>query len=443
MKENENENPKNINNSPDSVINEPNKKRFMTQPVGTFDGFLIYDKISKGDNNNLNIPINEFKEPLLKDWLVMQHNPKKTKSRFSKLFKEILENDKIAEKNNNDNNINNENLTLNKNEDDKYENNEINIINEKMDNLNINNDNDNFIENNDFFQNSINNINDNEIKDNRNINIIINNFQNFNNFNNNNIINPNIYFNQPKMPNNFCDFSFSNSNSFPSDAPTASSSFDKQNNFLNFGSNISGNFFEQKSNNNNNSGNSSKRNSIKNMNNDSNKKKSEKKFDLNIDIKRIIYLEDRRTTLMIKNIPNKFQRDTILKIIDQNFKGLYDLFILPTDAKGYKNFGYSFINFISCYHIPYFFYLFNNKKWPSTNSQKVCEITYSKIQGRHGLLSHYSNKITFKNSEVKKFNVNSKFIIPNEYYDIFISAFPNYNVEKFESYFITNMPFRY
>ena len=94
MKENENENPKNINNSPDSIINEPNKKKFMTQPVGTFDGFLIYDKILKGDNNNLNIPINEFKEPLLKDWLIMQHNPKKTKSRFSKLFKEILNSEK-------------------------------------------------------------------------------------------------------------------------------------------------------------------------------------------------------------------------------------------------------------------------------------------------------------------------------------------------------------
>ena len=448
----EKEKPKKSNNSPENKINEANKNKFVTKPIGTFNGFLVYDKISKNDknnNNNINPPIKEIKEPLFKDWLIIQHNPNKTKSRFTNLFKEILENDKKKEKNINDKNINitNENLIQNnliKKEDDKYENKNINIINEKMNNLNINNNNliennniinDNNIMNNDFFQNSINNINDIEINE-QNIN---NNFQNINNFNNN-IINPNMNFNYPKVPNNICDYSFSNTNStFPSAAPTAPSSFDKKNNLLNYSPNISG-IFSQKSNND--SGNSSIRNTII-IKNNSNKKTSEKKFDLNIDIKRVIYLEDRRTTLMIKNIPNKFQRDAILNIIDQNFKGLYDLFILPTDAKGYKNFGYSFINFINCYYIPYFYYLFNNKKWPSTNSQKVCEITYSKVQGRNSLLSHYSNKITFKNSEVKKINVNSKFIIPNEYYNIFNSAFPNYNVEKFESYFITKMPFRY
>ena len=41
---------------------------------------------------------------------------------------------------------------------------------------------------------------------------------------------------------------------------------------------------------------------------------------------------------MIKNIPKKFKRDMLLSIIDQNFKYAYDLFILPTDINGYKNF---------------------------------------------------------------------------------------------------------
>ena len=77
---------------------------------------------------------------------------------------------------------------------------------------------------------------------------------------------------------------------------------------------------------------------------------------------------------MVKNIPNKFTRDLLIKTIDQNFKSTYDLFILPTDVNRYKNFGYAFLNFTCSYHIPYFYFLFNGKKWGSTNSQKICEI---------------------------------------------------------------------
>ena len=53
---------------------------------------------------------------------------------------------------------------------------------------------------------------------------------------------------------------------------------------------------------------------------------------MELDINNVIALKDNRTTLMIKNIPNKFNKDLLLNIIDQNFKGTYDLFILPTDA---------------------------------------------------------------------------------------------------------------
>ena len=51
--------------------------------------------------------------------------------------------------------------------------------------------------------------------------------------------------------------------------------------------------------------------------------------------------------------------------------------------------------------------------------------------------------MVFKNSEVKKYDVNTKFIIPNEYYNLFLNAFPNFSVDKFENYFVTKMPFRY
>ena len=168
----------------------------------------------------------------------------------------------------------------------------------------------------------------------------------------------------------------------------------------------------------------------------------EKTFEPEVKIKKILSLEDQRTSIMIKNIPNKFTRDLLLNTIDQNFKGTYDLFILPTDGSKNKNFGYSFINFLSCYFIPYFYSQFNKKNWSGTNSKKICEITYSKIQGRQNLISYYSNKIIFYNKSLKEINDKTEYIIPNEYKNDFLELYPQ-QIEKIsekDHYFITNMP---
>jgi hypothetical protein len=261
---------------------------------------------------------------------------------------------------------------------------------------------------------------------------------NLNNINNcNTISNFPIYYYQKKK-----GIEYPNSG-FPFTSSTAPSSVDNRSNSIaSAHSNSSGSFYSSGDKNNNN--NYDHYNTINNKTQQPPPRISEKKlFDIKIDIKKILSLEDRRTTLMIKNIPNKFQRDLILKTINKNFKGTYDLFILPTDVNGYKNFGYSFINFTTSYYIPYFYFLFHQRKWPNTNSQKICEITYSKIQGRNGLLSHYQSKITFINKEVKKLDNDNKYIIPNEYYDLFNSIYPNYIVEKNKTYFSTKMPFRY
>jgi len=482
------EKPKKVSKSQENKNDKTEDENVLKQ-VGTFNDFVIFDKNDETGENELN---------LINNASLVQNNQNNAKSRFSNLFQEILENDKKLEqkkenKDNQDINIINEisddekllpnNLIEdNDNSEDNnknFEENEILNIDEEMKNLNINeninnninleskninnlnniniinNDNDNI----NIFNNSINNennknINKINIQNNPNNNIINNNFPNINNNMNNNILfnyNPNINNNNFNQINSYLynyqekkgsDIIKSNTSSgFPSAAPTAPSSIDRNSSSFSIISNSSGAFFGPV-------GDPNKNFELFNFSNKNSiyeppSRPPEKKFDLNIDIKRILYLEDRRTTLMIKNIPNKFKRDLLIKIIDQNFKGAYDLYILPTDANGYKNFGYSFINFTCSYYIPYFYFLFHNKKWSSTNSKKVCEITYSKIQGRNSLLSHYSSKIIYKNSEAKKPDSNNKYLIPNEYYNIFNSAYPNYTVEKFESYFITKMPFRY
>lgn len=113
------------------------------------------------------------------------------------------------------------------------------------------------------------------------------------------------------------------------------------------------------------------------------------KFSLNLH--RVRNGEDKRTTLMIRNIPNKYNQKMLLSTVDETHKGTYDFFYLPIDFKNKCNVGYAFINFINCQTIISFYENFNNKKWEKFNSEKVCEIAYARIQGKHGLISHFQN----------------------------------------------------
>ena len=56
--------------------------------------------------------------------------------------------------------------------------------------------------------------------------------------------------------------------------------------------------------------------------------------------------EDKRTTLMVKNIPNKYTQKMLLATIDEHFKGQYDFFYLPIDFKNKCNVGYAFLNMV-------------------------------------------------------------------------------------------------
>uniref|UniRef100_A0A2P2MEN2 Uncharacterized protein MANES_17G065000 n=1 Tax=Rhizophora mucronata TaxID=61149 RepID=A0A2P2MEN2_RHIMU len=85
---------------------------------------------------------------------------------------------------------------------------------------------------------------------------------------------------------------------------------------------------------------------------------SKKQFQLDLD--KIISGEDTRTTLMIKNIPNKYTSKMLLAAIDENHKGTYDFLYLPIDFKNKCNVGYAFINMLSPSHIiPFYEVIFS------------------------------------------------------------------------------------
>ncbi|XP_022771079.1 protein MEI2-like 1 isoform X2 [Durio zibethinus] len=124
--------------------------------------------------------------------------------------------------------------------------------------------------------------------------------------------------------------------------------------------------------------------------NESNSINADKKqFELDID--RIIRGEDNRTTLMIKNIPNKYTSKMLLAAIDEHFRGTYDFIYLPIDFKNKCNVGYAFLNMIDPQQIIPFYKAFNGKKWEKFNSEKVASLAYARIQGKAALIAHFQN----------------------------------------------------
>lgn len=115
------------------------------------------------------------------------------------------------------------------------------------------------------------------------------------------------------------------------------------------------------------------------------------KMKYELDIDRVLRGEDTRTTLMIKNIPNKYTSKMLLATIDEQHRGTYDFIYLPIDFKNKCNMGYAFINMIDSLQIVPFYKTFNGKKWEKFNSGKVASIAYARIQGKSALVAHFQN----------------------------------------------------
>ncbi|KAH6793061.1 MEI2-like protein 5 [Perilla frutescens var. hirtella] len=110
-----------------------------------------------------------------------------------------------------------------------------------------------------------------------------------------------------------------------------------------------------------------------------------------LDLDKIRTGEDTRTTLMIKNIPNKYTSKMLLAAIDEHHKGTYDFLYLPIDFKNKCNVGYAFINLLSPSNIIPFYEALNGKKWEKFNSEKVASLAYARIQGKAALVSHFQH----------------------------------------------------
>jgi len=91
------------------------------------------------------------------------------------------------------------------------------------------------------------------------------------------------------------------------------------------------------------------------------------------------------TTVMLRNIPNKYTREMLIKQLTLDFNGEFDFMYLPIDFKNKCNVGYGFINFRTTEACKNFVSQFHNvdvrKCLPGLNSRKVVEVTPARVQG--------------------------------------------------------------
>ncbi|KAG0297029.1 hypothetical protein BGZ96_007913 [Linnemannia gamsii] len=100
---------------------------------------------------------------------------------------------------------------------------------------------------------------------------------------------------------------------------------------------------------------------------------------------------DKRTTFMIRNIPNKYTQPMLLECINETHFGKFDFLYLRMDFKNKCNVGYAFINFINIEVVASFVEQHVSKKWGRFNSDKICSLSYATIQGRRALVDKFRN----------------------------------------------------
>lgn len=116
-----------------------------------------------------------------------------------------------------------------------------------------------------------------------------------------------------------------------------------------------------------------------------------------IDLWKIENNLEKRTTCMIRNIPNKYTQQMIFDLVNETHRGCFDFLYLRMDFRNRCNVGYAFINFTDPQHILSFARRVNGKRWARFNSDKICLLTFARIQGTAALIEKFRNsKVMFE-----------------------------------------------
>lgn len=110
-----------------------------------------------------------------------------------------------------------------------------------------------------------------------------------------------------------------------------------------------------------------------------------------LDIQKIEQGLDTRTTVMIKNIPNKMTDKELTNFINDVCPRRIDFLYLRMDFQNGCNVGYAFVNFINVQDLLRFAKMKLNQRWNLYSSEKVLQMSYANYQGKEALVEKFKN----------------------------------------------------
>lgn len=134
-----------------------------------------------------------------------------------------------------------------------------------------------------------------------------------------------------------------------------------------------------------------------------------------ISTEKIIVCDERRTTLLIKNIPTKYSPQELLNELANNsdINGKFNFLYLPVNKKTNKNFGFAIINFINPLHILFFLEIFQGKKLKKYITEDNLKISFIDIN------------LEYLNKFCPNTNDNTTMLIPLKYLTFFKKVHKN------------------
>ncbi|KAK4548448.1 hypothetical protein LTR36_009358 [Oleoguttula mirabilis] len=100
--------------------------------------------------------------------------------------------------------------------------------------------------------------------------------------------------------------------------------------------------------------------------------------------------QDVRTTVMLRNIPNRMNCWELKEILDHTSMGDYDFSYLRIDFEKGTNVGYAFVNFADPMTIMPFVDHYEGRRWQPSNKRLV-ELSYATVQGFDCLVEKFRN----------------------------------------------------